>query len=95
MDGVENGEKEGSHIADGVLVTSRKCDRNLDITACEAEFVPALKHAGKICRPIRGNILQTNMKGTIGSIDLIRFVIHKITIGEIDCFPIGVNSRIE
>lgn len=88
----------GTHITARFFVGTGKSKRDLNVTARETELVPTLKHARAIRHPIRKNVFDSDVKGTISGIDLtwiVPLVITSLQVPEVDRFPIGIIARIK
>ena len=78
------------------LVGAGKGERDLNVTTSETKFVPTLEHARAIRHPVRRSVINPDVKGTIGGIDLTRIVplnIGSAQIPKIDCLPKGIIAR--
>jgi hypothetical protein len=88
----------GTHITVSFLVGTRKSKSDLNVTARETKLVPTLKHARAIRHPIRRNVFDSDVKGTIEGIDLtwiVPLLIASLQVPEVDRFPIGIITGIE
>jgi hypothetical protein len=88
----------GTYITASFLVGARKSKSDLNVTACETKLVPTLKHARAIRHPVQRNIFDSDVKGTIGGIELTLIVplfIASLQIPEVNHFPIGIITRIK
>jgi hypothetical protein len=88
----------GTYIAAGFLVGAGRSKSDLNATARETKLVPTLKHARAMQHPVRRSVFDSDVKGTIGSMELTLIVplfIASLQIPEVDRFPIGVITRIK
>ena len=88
----------GTHITASFIVGTGKDKGDLNVTARETKLVPTLKHARAIRHPILNNIFDSDVKRTIGGIELTCIVplcIVGLRVPEIDRFPKGVITRIK
>jgi len=87
-----------THISLGLIVGTGEGSGDLDVTTGEAKLVPTLEHARAIRHPIGSNIINPDVKATIGGIDLtgiVPLLVASVPIPKIDCFPKRVVAGVE